>query len=156
MKHLKNIQYIIKHKWYVLIECFNRGIFWRGITHDISKFLPDEFFPYSEHFYGINGTNNRDSIFYEPGKDFAFDKAWLKHIHRNDHHWQHWILKLDNGNIIILPMPEKCRLEMLCDWRGAAKAQGLGNNTIKWYIQNKNKMSLHPDTRKWVEDKLNI
>jgi len=49
------------------------------------------------------------------------------------------------------PMSHDARLEMLCDWIGAGKAQGFGNNTAKWYLENKDKMKLHPITREWVE-----
>ena len=44
--------YIIRHKWYVFIECCKLGIIWRGIWHDWHKFLPGEFFPYAIHFNG--------------------------------------------------------------------------------------------------------
>ena len=43
---------------------------------------------------------------------------------------------------------------MVCDWIGAGKAQGYGDNPFAWYTQNKNKMQLHKDTRKWIEAKL--
>ena len=47
-------------------------------------------------------------------------------------------------------------MEMLCDWRGAGKAQGYGDNTDKWYQANKGKMQLHPETRGWVEQQLGV
>jgi hypothetical protein len=34
-----------------MIECFNQGLIWRGLMHDLSKFLPDEFLPYANFFY---------------------------------------------------------------------------------------------------------
>jgi hypothetical protein len=51
-KFFKYLKYVIRHKWYVFLECCNLGIPFRGIFHDLSKFLPDEFFPYMNHFYG--------------------------------------------------------------------------------------------------------
>ena len=58
-------------------------------------------------------------------------------------------------------MDEKDRLEMICDWVGAGKAQGhfpKGGDRFtevrKWYIKHKDKMNLHSNTRKWVENKL--
>jgi len=51
-KYLKYLKYVLVHKYYVFIECFKVGLFWRGIMHDMSKFFPDEFLPYARYFYG--------------------------------------------------------------------------------------------------------
>ena len=130
------------------------GIIWQGIIHDLSKLLPSEFIPYANYFCGDNNDIIRDKTgYYKPydtgNKDFDF--AWLLHQKRNKHHWQWWILPEDEGGIKILDMPLEYRKEMLCDWRGAGKAQGYGDNTNEWYEMNKNKMLLNPDTRKWIE-----
>jgi len=58
-KYILYLKYIIRHKWYVGIECFKMGVYWRGITHDLSKFLPSEFIPYAKYFYGDYGINNK-------------------------------------------------------------------------------------------------
>jgi len=131
-------------------------IIWRGIIHDLSKFLPSEFVPYANHFYGDKKQKRDKTGYYKPTDtgDKDFDFAWLLHQKRNRHHWQWWILPEDKGGIIILDMPIKYRKEMLCDWRGASRAQGYGNSIIKWYEKNKNKMQLHKDTRKWIERKI--
>ena len=54
----------------------------------------------------------------------------------------------------VLPMPMKYILEMVCDWKGAGKAQGHGHpgELQEWYNKNKEKMSLHPNTRAEVEN----
>jgi len=138
-KYIKYLNYVIRHKWYVFLECWKVGIIWQGITHDFSKLLPSEFFPYSIYFYG-NGKNDKE-----------FDNAWLLHQKRNPHHWQYWLLYEDEGALKTLDMPLEYRKEMLCDWRGAGKAITGKDNTEKWYEINKNKMLLHRDTRNWVE-----
>jgi hypothetical protein len=51
-------------------------------------------------------------------------------------------------------MSLEARLEMLCDWKGAGRAQGYANNTPAWYAKNKDKMQLHPLTRAWIENEL--
>jgi len=131
------------------------GIIWQGVVHDLSKLLPSEFIPYANYFYG-NKKQKRDKTgYYKPtdagGKEFDF--AWLLHQKRNKHHWQWWILPEDEGGIKVLDMPLKYRKEMICDWRGAGKAQGYGDNTKEWYTVNKNKMRLHKNTRNWIERK---
>lgn len=110
--YFKYLKYITLHKWYVAKECFKYKLYWRGVMHDMSKLLPSEFFPYLNFFYGKQKTTNN---FYVPGKDNKFDTAWLKHQHRNPHHWQYWVLSRDERSISCLEMPEKYMIEMLCD-----------------------------------------
>ena len=111
-KYIKYLKYLVRHKWYVTVECFKRGLYWRGLMHDISKFRPSEFVPYAVYFYGDKNANETYSGFYKPGDDTYFDGAWLKHIHRNPHHWQHWVLREDDGGKKILPMTKEYKLEM--------------------------------------------
>lgn len=152
MKYTKYLKYLIKHKWFVMIECFKVGLYWRGIVHDMSKFLPNEFFPYTKFFYG--GMTIDKKCITTTDIEIAFNLAWLKHQKRNKHHWQWWILLGDDGQTRIFEMPHKYRLEMLCDWNGAGRAQGLGDNTKKWYKENKDNIKLHFKTKKWIEDKI--
>lgn len=174
---IKYLKYIARHKWYVLIECLRRGIFWRGVIHDISKLLPDEFFPYMNFFYRQNKFPN---VLFDDKKEYKIplyfgyelycytytaktkhdvkkdiDLAWLKHIHRNPHHWQFWIL-YDNGHKECLPMPNQYVREMVSDWIGAGKAITGKNDVLNWYEKNKDKIILHPDTRKLTEYYLGI
>lgn len=51
-KYFKYFNYVLRHRWYVFLECVKLGIIWRGIIHDLSKFLPSEFIPYANYFYG--------------------------------------------------------------------------------------------------------
>lgn len=145
MKHLKYLKYVLVHKYYVMRECFKIGLYWRGLKHDISKFLPSEWFPYVEFFHGE--------------KDWKlFDIAWKRHINRNDHHHQWWILNNDDGSKINLEMSKDATLEMLCDWYGAGKAQGKDgwNDAKKWYKEHHNHIHLNSKTREFVENFLEI
>ena len=163
-KYIQYLKYLLKHKWYVAIECFNEGLYWRGIVHDMSKFLPSEFIPYTNFFYGKNNPSSStrdDTGYYKPTdtEDERFDFAWLLHQKRNRHHWQWWILPEDDGGIKILIMDEQCAKEMVCDWVGAGKAQGYFSpnddryyETRAWYRKNENKMTLHPTTRQYIEN----
>ena len=144
-KNAAYVKYIAKHKWFVFLECARLGIPVHGITHDISKFFPDEWGPYREFFYG--------GLEKTPTTEQNFNKAWIKHIHRNPHHWQYWQLRKDDGGVKALEMPYVYMLEMVADWRGAGKAQGF-DSVRDWYAKNKNKMHLHPDTRIHVESLL--
>ena len=173
MKHLKYLRYVLRHKWYVSIQCFKQGLFWRGLVHDLSKFRFSEWFPYTNHFYGEDShhkdgshqpkgiSRGRDETgYYKPTDtgDKAFDFAWLLHQKRNDHHWQWWILPEDEGGIVVLEMSTKARLEMVCDWCGASQAQGRDgwSGVVKWYRKNHRRMQLHPETRRWVQEFLGL
>ena len=158
-KHLKYLKYVLRHKYFVTLECFKVGLYLRGALHDISKFHPSEWFPYAEFFYGVKPQNIRDETgYYKPTDtgDADFDFAWLLHQKRNDHHWQWWVLPEDEGGVKLVPMTVDAVVEMLCDWCGASKAQGHGGweGVFKWYEKNKDKMQLHPETRERVEEML--
>ncbi len=156
MKYFKYLSYVLKHKWYVFVECCKMGIPWRGLVHDLSKFLPSEFFAYADFF---SKKNLRNKIgYYKPTNTghAAFDFAWFLHQKRNKHHWQWWILPDDGGKTKVLPMPDKYRREMLCDWLGAAKAQDSKSTVKEWYLANGRKMTFHPETKKWIEKQLDI
>lgn len=160
MMYVQYARYVFRHKWYVYKACRDLGLpMWMGILHDVSKFLPGEWVPYAHHFYESDGQPKevRDETgYYKPTNtgDADFDFAWLLHQKRNKHHWQWWILPEDEGGIRILPMPDIYRKEMLADWIGASMAQGFGSNVKAWYLKNCEKMQLHPDTRRWIEQQL--
>ena len=156
--HRAYLRYVIKHKWFVFIECCKLGIPWLGIIHDWSKFLPSEWFPYVRSFYYPDGTSRhvRDETgYYNPHSIGAeFDRAWLHHQHWNKHHWQYWTLVQDEDDDKLLPMPDKYRREMLADWHGAGRAITGKINTRYWYERNVDKIQLHPDTLIWIEGRL--
>jgi len=160
MKYYKYLKYLLRHKYYVMIECFKVGLFWRGLVHDLSKFLPSEFFPYVNFFYREKPLINRETVaFYDPSSvgDKAFTYAWFLHQKRNKHHWQYWILVNLDGSIKIFEMKSKYRKEMLCDWKGAGRAQGQMDtkaNLKKWYGENKNKIIMGPMTRSLIESEI--
>ena len=163
-KEIKYLNYLLRHKWYVGIECFKKGLIWQGLMHDLSKFLPSEFIPYANYFYGEKNDIKRgrnETGYYKPTDtgDKAFDFAWLLHQKRNRHHWQWWILPEDEGGVKILEIREPYLTEMICDWVGAGKAQGHFSpkndkyfETRKWWIANNNKMQLNKITRQKIKN----
>jgi hypothetical protein len=158
-KHIKYFSYVVRHKWYVLHECVKKGIPIQGILHDLSKLLPDEWFPYVNYFHGPKKQEKTPKVGYmkrATSGDREFDEAWLRHIHRNPHHWQHYTLAETNGSIKIFEMPIKYRKEMIADWKGAGKAQGHGDDVKEWYAANKHKILLGKKTKAWVEKRLGV
>jgi hypothetical protein len=144
-RHLNYLKYVLRHKWYVLLAIRKlRGSLIRAILHDLSKFRPSEWIPYSYTFY----TDTGESQYIE---HFKFKEAWLCHQKRNDHHWQYWVLNQDDGDAIPIEMPIKVIKEMVADWVGAGMAIGGNNDIVSWYICNKHRMILHPHTRAYAE-----
>jgi len=158
-KYIKYLSYVIRHKWFVFLECWKLKLYWKGVTHDLSKLLPSEFIPYAQFFYGSYPEYKNGVIpkgLYKQDVKKRFDYAWLKHIHRNPHHWQYWILREDDGDTKIMPMPIKYMKEMLADWHGAGRAITGKNNTAEWYLNNKDKIKLGKIQHEWIKYKLGL
>ena len=105
--HWLYLKYVVRHKWYVFWACFYYGLYWRGLKHDWTKFLPSEWFPYVEYFYGEKIPSPSGIKTFKDGEwvsemvipeqvQQAFDRAWNYHQKRNSHHWQFWLLSPDN------------------------------------------------------------
>lgn len=155
LKHLKYLRYVLLHKLYVYREGRKLGLgHVQLLVHDWQKFHPVEWFPYVETFYGDKEGPRRADGGYDPNAlGEAFDRAWNHHQKRGPHHWQYYLLPLDDGGTKVLPMPDKYRREMLADWRGAGLALGKPN-TRGWYEANRDNMILHSETREWIESRL--
>lgn len=113
------------------------------VNHDSSKYDDEEFGPYCNYFYpDPHNGYSKDSK--------AFDIAWLRHIHNNPHHWQHWVLIRDSGGLEPEDMPFKYICEMVCDWHSFS-SKDPESTAYNWYKQNKSKMKLSDKTRKTIE-----
>ena len=113
--------------------------------HDASKSELDEYVPYDNYFYGGNRS-------YAVVQEFRY--AWLRHIHRNPHHWQYWVLINDDPNEdeIIMDMPYHYIIEMICDWWAFSWVKGDLGEIFNWYNEHKDYMKLSSNTRKSVEN----
>jgi len=100
-KHLKYMRYIRLHRRYVREACALLGVPWRGLLHDLSKLRLSEWRPYAEYFYGEYPQSRTEAWKGNPPPKVsdAFQRANLTHIHRNQHHWAHWLLHHDDGSI---------------------------------------------------------
>jgi hypothetical protein len=154
-RHLAYIRYVFRHKWYVFLSCASCGLWWRGIKHDWSRFLPSEWMQYTRFFYMESGevVRHKNTTGYykatETG-DSSFEMAVHLHLHRNDHHWEWWCIPRAEGLPKVLEMSDDARTEMICDWMGAGRAKGTPD-TVEWYKRNKDKLLFHPRTREIVE-----
>ena len=109
---------VTRHRLGVLRNCIKCGIVWQGLTHDLSKFSPSEFFESVKYFDGHRspiGVCRRAT-----GKSLA----WLHHKGRNRHHIEYWL----DGDCAETPvMPYKYAVECICDKLAATRTY-LGKN----------------------------
>lgn len=126
-------------------EVIEDGFEWQiCFNHDASKTDPEEYDAYDAYFYG----NNRSYSVVQ-----NFNKAWLRHIHNNPHHWQHWILINDEPKegMVVIDMPYIYVVEMICDWWSFSWKKGDLNEIFGWYEDHKDYMKLSANTRRSVE-----
>lgn len=129
-----------------LPELVKDGVGWQAeFAHDASKNEPDEYEAYDRYFYGNNKS-------YQVMQGYR--KAWLLHIHRNPHHWQHWVLINDDPKEgeIVLDMPYNYILEMICDWWAFSWSKRKLFEIFDWYDEHKDYIKMSPKTRKTVDD----
>lgn len=114
--------------------------------HDASKYDKEEYNAYDAYFYGHNKS-------FKVTQDF--NRAWLRHIHHNPHHWQHWVLLEDDpttGGNVCIEMPYCCVIEMICDWWAFSWAKDDLTEIFSWWDAHKETIQFHPKTRKLVLD----
>jgi len=148
---IEYLKVVLKHKWEVFKAAKDLGIPVEGMLHDLSKFLPDEFWPYAVHFKGgpwvksvwtwLTGNTPKES----------FDTACAKHYSRNKHHWQQWVKKYGEHEVIV-PMPYRYLVEMLADWIGASSSYN--STALEWYKKKGHELKLKEEQRKWLEEQI--
>lgn len=103
---------ITKHRHLVRKHCFRLGLYWQGLTHDLSKYSPEEFWTGVRYYQGTRSPNAALR-----GEDIGFSKAWLHHKGRNKHHYEYWIDISSNkeDGLVGNKMPLRYVAEMICD-----------------------------------------
>ena len=167
MQYWSHFKYTIIHKYFVFLECCKRGIVWRGIMHDMSKFSPSEFGAYANYFFNPDGTRKTNPETGDSNQVEAFKRAWCYHAHYNDHHPSYWIsiphnsqtsLVGSNNYVVLLPNISAIK-EMISDMIGASAAQGNVDpkqGAMRYYLNNKNQVILHPSARQILEMELGV
>lgn len=118
------------------------------VSHDQSKYYPDEYEAYDRRFY-LNNRSINDQL--------AFDRAFLTHIHRNPHHWQHWVFHSDDSKngLTVVQMPYNYVLEMFCDWWSFSWMSKDLTTVFDWYSARINSIILHENSRAHLVNILN-
>ena len=142
---------ITRHRHIVMLNCFKMGLIYQGLTHDLSKYSPSEFWNGVRYYQGTRSPNARER------EIFGYSKTWLHHKGRNKHHFEYWIdfFKMkegENHGVVPCPMPDRYVAEMIAD-RVAACMNYKGDEYDSWdawnYYQREKpvlKYLVHPDT----------
>ena len=73
--YIAYFKYIIKHKWYIFKAAKQtKASLLRVLLHDLSKFLPSEWFAYMNTYYNKDGSKKKFK------HNRAFDVAWTKQL----------------------------------------------------------------------------
>ena len=116
--HLRTVN---RHRRMVRKLCFKCGLYWQGLTHDLSKYSPVEFLNGVKYYTGTRSPHvgEREAI--------GYSKAWIHHHNRNKHHAEYWWDINRAGKAYPMNMPYKYYTEMICD-RVAASMIYLGDD----------------------------
>lgn len=149
--HLKTVH---NHRRMVRKLCFKCGLYWQGLTHDLSKYSSTEF------WNGVKFYTGTKSPHYGEREKYGYSKAWLHHKGYNKHHAEYWQDIRPNGNTEPIPMPRKYFIEMICD-RVAASMTYLGDKytddaPLQYYESHKDENQFHPETRHVLEEVLEV
>ena len=107
IKHYKTIHH---HKMLVMKNCFRCGLYWQGLTHDLSKLAPVEFWAGAKYWQGTCSPNNAQR------QAEGYSAAWLHHKGRNKHHLEYWIdYSTNKSGLGGMKMPLRYVCEMVCD-----------------------------------------
>jgi len=144
-KHFKTV---CKHKFWVGYYCFKAGLYWQGITHDLSKFSPVEFIESVKYYQGTSSPIDACK------KEKGYSNAWLHHKGRNKHHYEYWQDNFDYG-CTPLKMPFNYALEMICDYLGAGRAYNGKNFTLEseyqwWLHKSSLPLKMHENTLTFI------
>lgn len=151
-RFIRHFVTITKHRLLVCKGCFKIGLYYQGLTHDLSKYSPDEFLVGVKYYQGTRSPNNAER------EDKGYSSAWLHHKGRNKHHYEYWIDYNTRGDVpgedVLLPvaMPDKYLAEMVIDRIAASKVyKGAGykdSDPLDYFLSGLETVPMHPDTRK--------
>ncbi|MGN1147600.1 MAG: DUF5662 family protein [Lachnospiraceae bacterium] len=152
MKAWKHFKTVTHHRWLVCKGCFAVGLYWQGLTHDLSKYSPTEFWVGAKYYQGDRSPNNAER------EEIGYSTAWLHHKGRNKHHYEYWIdysLHEIPGGMAPVPMPRRYIAEMVMDRIAASKIY-LGkaytdDAPLAYYRKGKAPTLLHDYTRSNLE-----
>lgn len=155
MKWLSHLRTVQHHRFLVLRHCWRVGLYWQGLTHDLSKFSPVEFSAGAKYYQGNRSPNEIER------REKGYSAAWLHHKGRNKHHLEYWMrlrrrrlryVRHENAHPI-------CNRDVL---RPRSRQQDLSRcclprqHPYDYYAHSVDHYIIHPDTAAALESLLRI
>ena len=151
MHILEHLRTVNRHRHLVRKYCFRLGLYWQGLTHDLSKYSPTEFWRSAKYYQGYRSPNDQERLVN------GVSLSWLHHKGRNRHHFEYWTdYGVSGEGIIGVEMPKKYVAEMFCDRLAASKVyrgQDFQPGDPYQFFQygKKKRLLMHPATSELLE-----
>ncbi len=158
-KMLKHLRTVNEHREAVRKGCFRVGLYWQGLTHDLSKYSPEEFFIGARYYQGYRSPNNAER------EAKGYSRAWIHHKGRNKHHYEYWTdykagREGEEHTIIPTRMPKRYLVEMYVDRVAASAIYNKGHFTydmpLKYYKKGDYSTLMEEHTRAELEKLLTM
>ena len=150
MKLWQHFKTITAHRFLVRKGCFAMGLYWQGLTHDLSKYSPTEFFCGVRFYQGVRSPNAAER------EQKGFSEAWMHHKGRNRHHYEYWTdMSRATGRYESVPMPRRYLAEMVADRVAACKVyekeRYTGGSALAYLNRSREKNLMNPQTLKELD-----
>lgn len=154
-KTWEHFKTITRHRNKVLINCIRAGIFRQGLTHDLSKYSPEEFWNGVKYYQGTRSPHEGER------EAYGFSYGWMHHKGRNKHHFEYWTdYSPVTKKMEPVKMPLKYVKEMFCDRVAASKIYMKENYTdgapLEYFLRAKGRRVIHPETSQLIEKLLTM
>ena len=158
-KLIRHIRTVNEHRRMVRKGCFRVGLYFQGLTHDLSKYSPTELFVGAKYYQGFRSPNNAER------EAKGYSEAWIHHKGRNKHHYEYWTdykAAREGTEHLIIPtrMPKRYLVEMYVDRVAASAIYNKGHYTcdmpLKYYQKGDYTNLLEEHTRAELEKLLKM
>lgn len=145
MKAWQHFKTITKHRWLVMCGCFRVGLYRQGLTHDLSKYSPTEFWQGARYYQGTRSPNAAER------EEKGYSEAWMHHKGRNRHHYEYWTdMNPKTHRYEAVDMPRRYLVEMVMDRRAACMTyQGKNyhpGSELDYLERSRERLLMHEDT----------
>ena len=150
MKAWQHFKTITRHRLIVMAGCFRVGLYWQGLTHDLSKYSPTEFLQGAKYYQGVRSPNAAER------EVKGYSEAWMHHKGRNKHHYEYWTdMNMERRVYESVPMPRRYLVEQIMDRRAACIVYQGKDYTpaspLNYFMKSRERMLMHPQNMQELE-----
>lgn len=150
MKAWQHFKTITHHRWLVRQGCFQVGLYWQGLVHDLSKYSATEFRAGARYYQGVRSPNAAER------EDKGYSEAWMHHKGRNRHHYEYWSdMNMTSRVYEPVAMPRKYLVEQVMDRRAACMVYQGKNYTpgsaLTYFMKSRERQLMYPQNSRELE-----